>query len=311
MMTASYPTCLIQGKKAILRPTLAEILGKKGYRRVAIHDLWRPRAYIYKGFEIVDSSLSVYNRSAERQSVFGASGQTITDIGLRFIVQRDLRPLFLWLHYTEPHAAYIPHPAFSYLGSGLIGRYDQEIASVDKAIGRFLKVLDKIRRPKPLVIITADHGESFGFHGTFTHGNSLYEEQIHVPLIIRVPGIGAKRISTPVELVDLVPTILELLDVKSGVSFQGESLTPFIVNRKMTRYKKGVVSELLHEGNFSRSFRLGRYKIIRNYKQGFDQLFDLKKDPRETLNIVDINRHLARNMRFYLTRFEESFMQCW
>ena len=92
-------------------------------------------------------------------------------------------PLFLWVHFFEPHEPYVVHPDHLFTGgrSADEDAYDGEIATADDGIGRIVRLL-RARRPGAVVIVTADHGEEFGDHGGRYHGTTVYEEQVRVPL---------------------------------------------------------------------------------------------------------------------------------
>src|SRR4029079_11151819 len=106
-------------------------------------------------------------------------------------------------------------------------RYDGEIAYADAALGKLLAMIEA-RHPGAIVIVTADHGEEFDDHGGRYHGSSLYEEQIRVPLVIAVPGVAPRVVSGPVELIDIAPTILGLLDIPIPSRMRGEALGPWL-----------------------------------------------------------------------------------
>src|SRR5256885_1985399 len=113
----------------------------------------------------------------------------------------------------------------------IVALYDGEIAYLDDQIGRLVSTL-KARGiyDRTLLIVTADHGELFGEHGLANHMKALSEEEIHVPLIMRYPAAlpRGKRVNTPVELSDILPTVLELAGVAPGTPLDGKSLMPLV-----------------------------------------------------------------------------------
>ena len=114
----------------------------------------------------------------------------------------------------------------------MVALYDGEIAYTDGEIGQVLQVLRDLRlSEKTLVIVLSDHGEGFLEHGKIRHANSLYEELLHVPLIMRLPGVipAGKRVAGNVSHVDLMPTVLELLEAPSPSQMQGIDLSPAIL----------------------------------------------------------------------------------
>src|SRR6185437_5465032 len=103
------------------------------------------------------------------------------------------KPLFLWVHFFEPHEPYVVHPEHVFTGgkSADVDAYDSEVATADDGIGRIVRRVEA-RRPGAIVLVTADHGEEFGEHGGRYHGTTVYEEQVRVPLVVAGPGIAPK-----------------------------------------------------------------------------------------------------------------------
>lgn len=108
-------------------------------------------------------------------------------------------------------------------------RYDQGIRAADDRIGAFLESIPAEILDSTVIILTSDHGEAFGEHDKVWHANNIYEEEVHVPLLMRIPGLSGKRISTPVSLIDLAPTILDFANIDTPREFTGSSLVPLIL----------------------------------------------------------------------------------
>jgi arylsulfatase A-like enzyme len=189
-------------------------------------------------------------------SVEVAKADAVTAAALTWVDEHaaDEAPFFLYLHYFDPHAAYFPPPEMAArFGvppdapltkapqwklllaptapasaedlATLVALYDAEIAYTDAAIGTLLDgVATRTRRPT-LVVVTADHGEEFGEHGGVQHGRTLFDELLHVPLIVHGPGVAARRVvETPVSLVSLWATIADLAGVAGPPTSDGPSL---------------------------------------------------------------------------------------
>lgn len=159
-----------------------------------------------------------------------------------------------------------------------------------------------------IVIVTADHGESFGEHGVSMHGTGVWEEQMHVPLIVYVPGLEPRRVGTPRSLIDMAPTILDLLgqpkparDAPDALS--GTSLVPDLLGQSppqrpiYAHLPAGVATYEDHSVLID-----GRWKVIRHGADRFS-LYDLSADPHEFVDLAARQpRQLAR-MRQLLSAF--------
>jgi hypothetical protein len=140
------------------------------------------------------------------------------------------RPLFLWVHFFEPHEPYVVHPEHVFTGgsSADVDAYDSEVATADDGIGRITRLV-RARRPGAVVIVTADHGEEFGEHGGRYHGTTVYDEQVRVPLVVVGPGVRAGRVvPTVVQTIDLLPTALSALGIPRPARLRGRDLGPLL-----------------------------------------------------------------------------------
>lgn len=199
---------------------------------------------------------------------------------------------FLWLHLFEPHEPYDSHPAFPF-GRGDMDRYDSEIAAADAAVGQ---VVDDVRRRRPgtIIIVTADHGEEFEEHGGRYHGSSLHEEQIRVPLIISIPGVTPRVVGEQVELVDLAPTILSLLDIPIPTRMRGTDLGPWLApDPADARRLPPAFAELEDK----RMVVKGSEKLICDLNWGYCAYHDLVSDPGEKKNLAEERPERAAAMR--------------
>ncbi len=112
-------------------------------------------------------------------------------------------------------------------------RYDQQLRQTDEDIARFLQSLSPELLKRTVVILAADHGEAFNEHDSLFHANALFEEELHIPLMMRVPGVSAGRISAPVSLLDIAPTILALGNIEAPSGFLGENLMPIMRGKQL------------------------------------------------------------------------------
>ena len=260
------------------------------------------------------------------------------------------RPAFVYVHTAEPHAPYLPPPGFAgtfdpdYAGdvdrrlmpaSGLPvvrsmrdlehvrAAYDEEVLYADARLGAFLAALDALGvRRRATILVTADHGEELFDHGEWGHGPSLYEEVLRVPLVLagaRIPPVG--RIARPVQMYDVMPTILDLAGLEPPHAVEGESLLP-LVRDPAAHAEVGtrpiVVSHHRYWGKGVLEYAVidaGRWKLIVRFEprpiasgqaSSRFQLFDLEADPGERTNLVrerpEITRRLVGILLAYAQR---------
>ncbi|HET6612527.1 MAG TPA: sulfatase-like hydrolase/transferase, partial [Kofleriaceae bacterium] len=218
----------------------------------------------------------------------------------------DRDPMFLWLHFFEPHQWHNIHVP----GHGEVTmerRYAASLEAADKCLGTLLSPLAAdIRAGKVAVAITSDHGEGLGSHGITHHSGSLYNSEIHVPLVIAGPGIKPQRLSTPVSVVDLAPTLLDLAGfVPPGMpAMDGESLLPLLRGQVPDDIDSGrAFAAMIPDHSTRKSARAviaGRHKLIS--EDGAFELYDYIADPGETHDLARARPKLLKQMRQILTR---------
>ncbi len=222
------------------------------------------------------------------------------------------RPFFLYVHTVDPHVPYLPpeedvarYDPEPYDGVVDFGRdrmllekvkagqiqlgardrahlealYDAEITYHDR---HFASVIEALERrglaDDTIVVFTADHGEEFYDHGSVGHGHSVWEELIHVPLIVRWPGLtdGAMQIDETVGLVDVMPTLLEALGLDVPDEVSGRSIAPLLAGRSEDAPRCAVTGFM----DGWRTIVVGRYKLVQRTASRW-QLYDLAADPAE------------------------------
>lgn len=237
---------------------------------------------------------------------------------------------FLWLHYMDVHSPFVPpynhlrefHPhhisRWEMLKLNeminkpneiskdelktLIDLYDGGIRYLDDAIGSFLNELKETGiLDSTIIIVTSDHGEEFKEHGGLGHGPKLYDVSLHVPLIFYIPEFMDKNaaIKNQVSLLDIAPTILDLIGIQQNENFQGTSLVPIIKGHQKS---SGVISEVSHGGNSLKidptkrkiSYRTENWKYIHDEENNCCELYDLQSDPNETKNLIGQERKKAK-----------------
>lgn len=181
-------------------------------------------------------------------------------------------------------------------------RYLEEVEYADREIGRLLSALRAAGRLEDtLVILTSDHGEGLGDHGSVGHVSRLYEEQLRVPLILSWPGRlpAGKVVDTPVALRDLLPTVLDLLKVPDATERAGHSLVPLMAEEAGTPPPHAIVAETF-EPEALRDLQAvvsDGYKLISTREDDRAELYDLSRDPGELDNQADQRAELVAEMR--------------
>jgi arylsulfatase A-like enzyme len=205
---------------------------------------------------------------------------------------------FVWVHFFEPHEPYDKRDGFAF-GNSDVDRYDSEIAYTDAAVGRLIDAVRK-RQPNTVIVVAADHGEEFDEHGGRYHGSTLYDEQLHVPLIISIPGIPAHVVDGPVELLDIAPTLLNLLDIPVPVRMRGTDLGPWLGNPPAPPER---LPPAFAEVEDKRMVVAGTDKLLCDLHWGSCAYYDLAADPREQRNLAEARPDRAAALRGLLDRW--------
>jgi arylsulfatase A-like enzyme len=218
----------------------------------------------------------------------------------------------LWTHLFEPHSSYMSHAEFPTTLSGVQGleeKYDYEIAYDDLWIGKILKTLDETRLAEnTAIVVFGDHGEAWGEHKIYFHGQNLTEEQLRVPLIVAVPGRAPVTSDDEVGLIDVGPTLLDLIGVAPPANLHGRSLLPVIEGTALP--PRPIFAELLpstatpdHEVAIVDRGK----KLLHKVSERRFELFDLAADPKQMKNLADEPAHkaLLDELKAKLMAFEE------
>jgi arylsulfatase len=306
-------------------PSLAEILQARGFHTVAV------------------SASAVVRRSPSRFNPGGGFGRGFdvfhedcvwkpagcVNAAAAEHLKEGEKPLFLYLHYIDPHGPYQPPPewkrrfatgapAKEWVAKGnpnpigdwlykgkpnpgltpgdlqhLKDLYDEEIAYFDSQLAGLLASLRRTGLlDDSIVVFAADHGEEFLEHGDIKHCRNLFDTSLRVPLLVRIPGVAAKTVARPVQNLDLVPTILDYLGIAAGTArFEGRSLRAEIEgDARAEEIQYGLQGTL-------RSASDGRFKLIQNLAGGPPVLFDLEADPGETRNVLAAQRRPFATLR--------------
>lgn len=271
-------------------PTLAEILSDAGWSTAGFVSAFvlDSRWGIGRGFDHYFDDFDLSGMETPNLSSVQRGGDETIVEAVRWLDERPReRPFFLWLHLYDPHDPYTPPEPYKSLYPNR--PYDAEVAYTDLLIGDFRRALaDRGLLDESLVILTSDHGEGLGDHGESYHGYFLYDSTVHVALIMRPPsGMPAPVVvDTAVSHVDLLPTILDAVNIPPPATTHGQSLLPALLGRPLG-FDRGVYSEslypLLHYGwSALRALRTDRHKLIDAPRP---EVFDLKTDTEESSNI--------------------------
>jgi arylsulfatase A-like enzyme len=193
--------------------------------------------------------------------------------------------------------------------------YDAGIRQLDTELGRLIGFLrEQELLDRTLLVVTSDHGEEFGEHGRMDHYLTQYQEVLHVPLIVRGPGVPAGvRIGTPVSIVDIAPTLLAQAGISPPAAMEGHDLSPLWrgepAEAAAERFIYGQASGGLGwtpviEGIFPifESVRQGRFKLVHEINTDDYALYDLERDPGERVDVADAAPEIARRLRTELER---------
>jgi arylsulfatase A-like enzyme/Tfp pilus assembly protein PilF len=285
--------------------TLAEVLRQNGYATGGF-----PDAFVLDGYFQLNQGFDYYYDHFPRRDDALRAGKEAglvrhADEQLKLAFEwmnKNLdRKFFVWLHLYDPHHPY--NPPEPYRSQYPNRPYDAEIAYVDSAIGKLVDFLAvKKLRQKTLIVLTADLGEALGDHQESYHGYYVYDTTIKVPLIVEAPNLAtvAKEVKWPVDLVDVAPTVLQLVGIPIPQQMQGRSLLTSILGKGQGAepiYGESLFAHLHFGWGELHCLRVGRYKLIQSPKP---ELFDLEKDPGESANIYAKNLALATTMRHQL-----------
>jgi tetratricopeptide (TPR) repeat protein len=254
-----------------------------------------------RGFDFYDDQMPVATGESSIGQVQRAGVDSLA-VAERWLDSLDSNRFFLLWHIYEPHTPYAPLERYAHYGP-----YNGEVAFADEIVGRFLDAL-KARGvyDDATIVLLSDHGEGLGDHAEQEHGIFLYDESIRVPFIIKLPGgvNGGARVPHPVQHIDVLPTMLDLLGLPARLGLRGRSLVPVLRDPASDLEPQGIYSEGIYSRyHFGWSELLAltgpRYRYI---KAPREELYDLDTDPGERDNIALAERRIRTDMRAELDR---------
>jgi arylsulfatase A-like enzyme/HEAT repeat protein len=301
MLTGKYMRPLLLQGVGADSDTLARLLRTYGYRTAAFYP---PAVFFIDGerfTQLRERGLDFEYRRIEYASADERAAQVDTYLGRA----RADRKVLLWVHLFEPHEPYVKHDGHD-LGDRDVDRYDSEIAAADEGIGRIVEVVRK-HRPGAAIVLTADHGEEFGEHGGYHHGTSVYEEQARVPLIWVVPGVVAPRvITTPVQTVDIMPTLLSALSIPRPARVRGRSLGGLLTGAGAAPGAPPDAGFAFAETDEATLLAEGSLRLVCARKLGACQLYDIAADPGQHKDLSALRLDRFDAMRKHLRDVESA-----
>lgn len=350
LLTSRYPQEHGAEREAQgLRPgvvTLAEVLSDGGVRTGAVVSWFyvSARYGFDRGFDDFMELLPASEDLGAYRKAEGVVDRAIDWLG----GQSEAQPFFLFVHLFDPHMDYSPPPPYdttfragdvgkvdgTYAGlepyikglhpegqrlapaerEAVVALYDGEIRYADAQVGRLLQALSNLSLDgNTMVILTSDHGEEFDDHGSMEgHQWTLYDEVLHVPLIIRTPaGPEGEVVDSLVETLDVAPTILEYLGFPTPAEFQGHSLWPLMSGEAGDAHRLAYAKT--EQFNSKQSVRSMTHKLIHTFDTGTNafgfpiapgfELYDLRDDPREQRNIFSVDAEVGQELQRALFRW--------
>jgi arylsulfatase A-like enzyme/Flp pilus assembly protein TadD len=268
-----------------------------------------------RGFDHYDASFRDIRPGESRYATIQRRGTEVVAHALAWLSKHPKGPFFIWVHLYDAHDPYDPPEPFKTRYAS--EPYDGAIAYEDYAVGKLLAGL-KARGlyDNSAIAIAADHGEGLGAHGEETHGIFLYDETIHVPLLIKLPHerTGA-RIDDPVELIDLLPTSLQAVKIESPAEIQGQSLLGLIQEDAAgadsnaaapLRFNRPAYSQTHYPRTYGwsplESLRTNKYLYIQAPRR---ELYDQNVDPEDEHNLAPASPATADTLASQLQSLRE------
>jgi len=310
-------------------PYLPDLLHHHGYHTAAflgayILDPAASALGFQRGFDVYDANFHQRKPGEDRYKSVERRAEDVANRALGWLSRHQQRPFFIWLHFYDAHDPYDPPEPFKthYASEP----YDGEIAYTDSIVGSFVEVLRKHGLYQNSVIaIAADHGEAFGEHGEERHGMFLYDETIHVPLLLKLPAgrLGGKRVEERVALAEVAPSLLEAAGIAAPATMQALSLFPLMDAARIDATKidaaksaaddRGKAPErpVYSETNYAhrafgwgelRSWRTGKYLYVQAPKR---ELYDQSSDPDSVKNLAPAAKAVADTLESQLASFQQ------
>ena len=288
--------------------TLAETLRARGFSTGGFVSAYvlDHRWGIAQGFDRYFDDFDLLKFNTVSMGDIQRRGDATLEQAVGWIRQQAGRRFFAWLHLYDPHSPYEPPEPYltAYAGRAYVG----EIAYADSLVGQLVSELSRAGiADRTLVVVAGDHGESLGEHNESGHAFFVYDVTMHVPLILSGPwpGLAGRRIPDVVSLVDVMPTVLDLLGADPPAGAHGRSLRPLLEGRPTARpvpaYSESFYSRFHFGWSDLRSLRTDQYRFIEAPRP---ELYDTTRDPGERENLAGRLPEVLASMRESLAQVE-------
>src|SRR6266567_586801 len=308
ILTGTYPQTHRASEFAVplaaTLPYLPDLLHASGYRTAAFVGsiLLDPRVGPFqgydRGFDVYDAGFHQPQRGEGRFQSVQRHGEQVVSRAKNWLNTNKQRPFFVWVNLQDPHPPY---------GAS----YDRALMAADAAVGKLVAFLrNQSLYDDSLIVVASSHGESLGAHGEDTHGIFLYDESIHVPLLLKLPRNqrAGKQVGQPIKnrarLLDISPTVLAEAGIPVPAQMQGQSLLRIAQASSQADQPAYSRSELPQQGfgcSILESWRAGKYLYIRAPKP---ELYDLTADPHATRNLAQSAKATLETMASQLQAFD-------
>jgi arylsulfatase A-like enzyme/cytochrome c-type biogenesis protein CcmH/NrfG len=277
----------------VTEPWLPEMLRQRGYSTAGFVSSFvlRKETGLARGFDLYDDAF--VRRPEATFADVGRSGAATYEAARPWLAARGATPFFLFFHIYEPHLPYTPPPPFSSIYRDR--PYDGEIAEADRVVGLLIAELKRLGLyERSLVLVLSDHGEGLGDHGEDEHGLLLYRESLQVPLLIKLPDgeRAGTSVASPVQLIDLVPTLADRLDLNLPAPIRGSSLLASLPDRAL--YAESYYAQIHFGWQPLHSLVAEGHQYI---ESSAPELYDLTTDSAERHNLLNEDRRRAGRLR--------------
>jgi len=292
--------------------SLASVFRDRGYRTAFM----TPSDLTWAGWDSFltgrgfDELRDLHQLDCPLVSSWGVEDRCMVDGMIDFVTQAPTRPFFLMGWTTQTHHPYEPTPGVEMLEMAKepvpdqyeLDRYLNVLHETDRHLGRLFDTIRRLHLDQDtLIVVVGDHGQAFGYpHNTYIQGRTMYEEDVHVPLMFWLPrtyksGMRTKAVGSQV---DLAPTIVELAGLTPAPEWQGRSLYDTTRSPRAYFY--------VAEDQFTLGMREGNWKYILALREGAEELYNLDRDPDEQHNLAQDEPERSARMRQRLAAWTEA-----